>query len=65
MSLKLKKYRVVECINIVWECEAKSEEQAKEMYYMHCYDAVEFQRLIDEGSSETEVFQIDEEGNCV
>lgn len=65
MSKPKFKWRVVECINVVWECEAPTMKEAREMYYTLVADAVEFQRMVDEGSSDIEVFKIDDEGNCV
>ena len=62
---KKKKYRVIDCINVVWECEAYSSKEAKDKYWRLTTDVVEFHRLIDEGSFDTEVHEIDNKGDCV
>ena len=60
-----KYYRIVECINIVWECEAKSETEAVEKYWETVRNPEVFQKLANEGVSDVEVMETDKNGDCV
>lgn len=61
----MKKYRIVECINIVWECEASTEKEARELYWQTASNPETYSAMLDEGSSDIECMEIDDEGNCV
>lgn len=59
------RYRIVECINVIWECEAASEKEAVEKYWKLVEDPREFQRLTLDGTSDVEVIEIDKNGDAV
>lgn len=61
----MKKYRIVECINIVWECEASTEKEAREKYFSVATNPEAFSEMLNEGSSDVECYEINDQGDCV
>lgn len=59
----MSKFRIVECINVIWECEAKDESEAKNKYHIFACDNMA--QLLNEGESDIEVTEIDEDGNSI